>query len=317
MPPEHQVGSSNLSGRTIPELSPAASHSRYSSLVRRRSDMIRPWEDLSCCSTHFHALQSSRLRRPSQPRGPAPRAASSIPRSASLRASVGCRLRHSSRNRQLTTPPPAPTPSPPQAPTSGTPPMPFILSGRRSPETRFSPPTSAFRIAAGEHNPHRKAILIFRQNLTPGSPYVDAAQHGVGLMALQYRPAEGATTDDIELPVEQAPRRLRLVKRGDTFTMELSMGSEPLHPVGTSIQLHLQEPFYVGIGLCSHDPDSCRKGRLLPRNHREAGTPSRHRSRSTAPCRPSTPTPISPVPSPSTPRRHTSKRPTGLATARR
>ncbi|HZZ39833.1 MAG TPA: hypothetical protein VFE06_11930 [Acidobacteriaceae bacterium] len=105
----------------------------------------------------------------------------------------------------------------------------------------------------GEHNPHRKAILIFRQSLTPGSAYVDAAQHGVGLMALQYRPAENATTDDIELPVEQAPSHLRLEKRGDTFTMELSMGSEPLHPVGTSIQLHLQEPFYVGIGLCSHD----------------------------------------------------------------
>src|SRR5579875_3813360 len=67
-----------------------------------------------------------------------------------------------------------------------------------------------FPDTTGEHNPHRKAILIFRQNLSPGSPYVDAAQHGVGLMALQYRPEEGATTDDIELPVEQAPQRLRI-----------------------------------------------------------------------------------------------------------
>ncbi len=112
-----------------------------------------------------------------------------------------------------------------------------------------------FPQASGEHNPHRKAILIFRQNLNPGSPYVDAAQHGVGLMALQYRLSEGATTDDIELPVQQAPQRLRLTKRGDTFTMELSMSGEPLHPVGNSVQLHLQEPFYVGIGLCSHDPN--------------------------------------------------------------
>jgi len=117
----------------------------------------------------------------------------------------------------------------------------------------------SFPVTTGEHNPHRKAILIFRQNLTPGSPYVDAAQHGVGLMALQYRPSQNATTDDIELPVEKAPRRLRLVKRGDTFTMELSMGDEPLHSVGTSIQLHLEEPFYIGIGLCSHDPDRVEK----------------------------------------------------------
>jgi len=116
-----------------------------------------------------------------------------------------------------------------------------------------------FPVTAGEHNPHRKAVLIFRQDLTPGSPYVDAAQHGVGLMALQYRPSQDATTDDIELPVEQAPRRLRLIKRGDVFTMELSMGDEPLHPVGTSIRLHLQEPFYVGIGVCSHDPARVEK----------------------------------------------------------
>jgi Tol biopolymer transport system component len=116
-----------------------------------------------------------------------------------------------------------------------------------------------FPVTSGEHNPHRKAILIFRQNLTPGSPYVDAAQHGVGLMALQYRSAEGATTDDIELPVEQAPQRLRLSKRGDTFTMELSMGGEPLHPVGASIRVHLEEPFYVGLGLCSHDPGRVEK----------------------------------------------------------
>ncbi|MGA8528687.1 MAG: DPP IV N-terminal domain-containing protein [Acidobacteriaceae bacterium] len=111
-----------------------------------------------------------------------------------------------------------------------------------------------FPVKVGEHNPHRKAILIFRQDLTPGSPYVDAAQHGVGLMALQYRPTQDATTDDIELPVEQAPRVLRLIKRGDAFTMELSMSGEPLHAVGASIHLHLQEPFYVGIGLSSHDP---------------------------------------------------------------
>ncbi|MGA7522583.1 MAG: hypothetical protein WBW84_08870 [Acidobacteriaceae bacterium] len=117
----------------------------------------------------------------------------------------------------------------------------------------------SFPVTTGEHNPHRKAILIFRQNLTPGSPYVDAAQHGVGLMGLQYRRAEDATTDDIELPVEKAPRRLRLIKRGDTFTMELSMDGEPLHPVGASIQLHLQEPFYLGIGVCSHDPTRVEK----------------------------------------------------------
>jgi TolB protein len=43
-------------------------------------------------------------------------------------------------------------------------------------------------------NPHRKGLLMFRQSLAPGSAYVDAALHGVGLTALQYRRERGANT---------------------------------------------------------------------------------------------------------------------------
>jgi TolB protein len=117
-----------------------------------------------------------------------------------------------------------------------------------------------FPVTAGEHNPHRKAILIFRQSLDAGSAYADAALHGAGLTALQFRRESGAITEDIELSTTTAPRRLRLEKRGDTFTMYVA--SEPggaLHQVGANVQLHLAEPFYVGIGLCSHDPSKTEK----------------------------------------------------------
>ncbi len=111
-----------------------------------------------------------------------------------------------------------------------------------------------FPVTAGEHNPHRKAILIFRQTLDADAVYADAALHGVGLTALQSRAAKGSETTGLELNIT-APRRLRITKRGDTITMFLSMAGEPLHPAGTSIKLHLDGPFYVGIGLCSHDKD--------------------------------------------------------------
>jgi TolB protein len=101
-------------------------------------------------------------------------------------------------------------------------------------------------------NPHRKALLMFRQSLDTDGVYADAAQHGSGLTALQYRLAPGATTQDIELDT-RSPKRLRLEKRGDTITMFLTMGSEPIHQVGSSIKLHFREPFYVGLGVCSHD----------------------------------------------------------------
>jgi hypothetical protein len=104
----------------------------------------------------------------------------------------------------------------------------------------------------GNPNPHRKALLMLRQSLDADSVYADAAQHGSGLTALQYRLAQGATTQGIELEIP-SPKRLRLERRGDTITMFLSKGGEPLHQVGSSIKLHLHEPIYVGLGVCSHD----------------------------------------------------------------
>lgn len=110
-----------------------------------------------------------------------------------------------------------------------------------------------FPAKTGTHNPHRKAILIFRQTLDADAAYADVAQHGSGLIGLQFRQAKGDTTQSIELD-SGAPSRVRLEKRGDTFTLYLSFHGEPLHPSGAAVKLHLDEPFYVGIGLSAHDP---------------------------------------------------------------
>ena len=103
-----------------------------------------------------------------------------------------------------------------------------------------------------EPNPHRKGLLMFRQSLAPGAAYVDAAVHGVGLTALQYRREQGADTPDIELTLD-APQTIRLEKRGDVFTLYVSEAGEPLHQVGASMRVHLRGPFYVGLGALSHD----------------------------------------------------------------
>lgn len=107
-------------------------------------------------------------------------------------------------------------------------------------------------------NPHRKAALLIRQSLDTDSVYADAALHGVGLTALQFRPEKGAATADVELDfdkISDAPTRLRIEKRGDYFTMFLSYHGEPMHPSGANTRLHLDGPFYVGLGVCSHDKD--------------------------------------------------------------
>jgi hypothetical protein len=109
-----------------------------------------------------------------------------------------------------------------------------------------------------EPDPHRKGMLMFRQSLDAGATYADVAVHGSGLMALQYRTERGANSQDVELNVE-APKTVRIEKRGDMITMFLSAHGEPLHQVGASVRLHLQEPFYVGLGAVSHDVDTTDK----------------------------------------------------------
>ncbi len=109
-----------------------------------------------------------------------------------------------------------------------------------------------FSEKTGEHNPHRKAVLMFRQTLDADGAYADVAQHGSGLTALQFRQTKGGTTGSIELNIDP-PERVRVEKRGDVFTLFVSLHGEPLHAAGASVKLHLDEPFYAGIGLSAHD----------------------------------------------------------------
>lgn len=103
-------------------------------------------------------------------------------------------------------------------------------------------------------NPHRKACLIVRQTLDAGSAYADAALHGVGLTALQYRDAVGENTHDIHSNVN-APRRVSLEKRGDYLTMSVSGDDGKMHPAGGSVRVKLKGTYYVGLGMCSHEKD--------------------------------------------------------------
>jgi TolB protein len=98
---------------------------------------------------------------------------------------------------------------------------------------------------------HRKAVLIVRQSLEPGSPYADAVSHGDGLTSLQFRGAPNEQTYQI-VAAEDGPSRLRIVKKGSRFTMYFGKPGEELKPSGPVEFVTLQEPFYVGLGVCSH-----------------------------------------------------------------
>lgn len=107
-------------------------------------------------------------------------------------------------------------------------------------------------------NPHRKAVLMIRQSLDASSVYVDIARHGNGMTALQFRTETGGLTTEVQSP-NWGPQHLRIEKHGAYFTMWLAGENGLLTPAAASPRIELKEPFYVGIGVCSHDKDVIEK----------------------------------------------------------
>jgi len=115
----------------------------------------------------------------------------------------------------------------------------------------------------------RKAVLIIRQSLDDDSKEALVALHGAGMIQLARRPEKGERVKDLEyriggrgMPSSESPdslvtvsaQRIGIEKHGDQFTLYVSVAGEPMHQFGTPITLHLDGPFYVGIGFCSHLP---------------------------------------------------------------
>jgi hypothetical protein len=102
-----------------------------------------------------------------------------------------------------------------------------------------------------EGAPHRKAGLIVRKDLEPGSVYADAVVHGSGLTGLQWREKADDVTRTIHFPVE-GPTRLRLERRRNVVTMFAGKEGSALTELG-STELAPFHPMYVGLGVCAHD----------------------------------------------------------------
>jgi len=102
---------------------------------------------------------------------------------------------------------------------------------------------------------HRKGALMVRQELTPGSVYADAAVHGDGSAALQFRAAADDVTAEIK-PDVTAPATVRIERRGNRFTM--SYAAKPGDPMVAAAPqvVEMNDPVYAGIAVCAHKADA-------------------------------------------------------------
>jgi hypothetical protein len=106
----------------------------------------------------------------------------------------------------------------------------------------------------------RKAILVIRQSLDDDSKEAMIGEHGTGMIHLAQRPEKGAQMTDMQFRFGGAlakvkAKRIGIEKHGDVIAIFISLEGEPMHQFGPPITLHFDEPFYVGIGFCSHLPD--------------------------------------------------------------
>jgi len=116
----------------------------------------------------------------------------------------------------------------------------------------------------------RKAVLVIRQDLEDDSKEAVTALHGLGMIHLAQRPEKDVRVTDMEYRIGGRGRpggatpdslvavmaqRIGIEKHGDSFALFVSLAGEPMHQFGPPINLHIEGPFYAGIGFCSHLPD--------------------------------------------------------------
>jgi hypothetical protein len=108
----------------------------------------------------------------------------------------------------------------------------------------------------------RKAVFVIRQDLDDDSKEVMTALHGAGLIHLAQRPEKNTNIKEKfriagpkpGSPVGASLKRIGIEKHGDSYALFVSLDGEPMHQEGPPVDLHIDGPFYVGIGFCSHLP---------------------------------------------------------------
>lgn len=117
--------------------------------------------------------------------------------------------------------------------------------------------TAQFPVPGGYYD--RMAVLAIRAGLEDDAKEVVAVLHGAGVIHLSGRAETGASlhrTWRVKVPEVTGPltQRFGLLKQGATFRLLVSRAGEPLHPEGDPLVLPFAEPYYAGIGACSHQP---------------------------------------------------------------
>ena len=106
-------------------------------------------------------------------------------------------------------------------------------------------------------NPHRKVGWMLRPSLETDAAYVDGAEHGSGLTSLQYRRAQGAKTEQIELSVTNATI-IQIERNGNSFVFSAARAGDPFVTAQLG-DVTMPDEVYAGLFICSHEGAAAEK----------------------------------------------------------
>ena len=118
--------------------------------------------------------------------------------------------------------------------------------------------TADFEFVGTGTDPHRKVGWMVRESLDDNASHISAVVHGDGLTVLQWRVTKGMKMRDPEDEVfspEKNIQTIQVERKGDEYTMRVAKKGQPLQTVGSHIMANLSGPLFVGLYICSHNPE--------------------------------------------------------------
>jgi len=100
-------------------------------------------------------------------------------------------------------------------------------------------------------DPHRKAGIMLRSNLSDSSRYVGIAVHGDGLVSMQFRREDGAETEEVQSRISDA-EAIQLSRHGGVFSASAARSGE-VYTTDHIADIDLGDEVYAGIFVCAHD----------------------------------------------------------------
>ena len=104
---------------------------------------------------------------------------------------------------------------------------------------------------------HRKIGLMVRSSLDTNSKHINAVVHGDGLTSLQFRRTVSGVTEEMKSTLTHADV-IQLERKGNTYIMSVAHKGETFVTEKLD-DLDLGDDVYVGIFICSHNPDVTEK----------------------------------------------------------